>query len=148
VPYVAITEDDVLTVLAGPELAGYRAAALADGQADPVAAAIADVTEYIRGFVAGCRGNVLGETGIPARLKTTALDLLAVRIPGRVGRSPKPGRKDAADKAEALLKLVAECRFAVDQPDSGAESAEPEAAPSPSFSGRERRDSRRERDGL
>jgi hypothetical protein len=149
VPWITLTEEHVLTVLAGPELAGYRAAALADGQDDPVEATLADVTEYIRGFVAGCASNTLGEAGtIPARLKTVALDLLAVRIPQRVGRSPKPGRKDAADKADALLKLVAQCRFAVDVPESGTESDEEESAPSPSFSGRDRRNARLERDGL
>ena len=148
--WITLAEADVLTVLSGPELEGYRAAALAQGQDDPVQPAIDDVTEEVRGFVAACAKNTLGPIGtIRSRLKTTALDLLAVRIPLRVARSPKSGRKDAAERSEARLKLVGECKFSIADPTSDeGTSAESESSPSPSFRGRDRRDARREHSGL
>ena len=135
-PWVAITEADVVKVLAGPELDSYRSAALEDGQADPVAPAIDAVTQEIHGYVQACARNVLGPDGtIPSRLLDCALALLAVRIPARVGRDPRPVRKDAAAAALAQLKDVAACKFMVDPPAPDLPpSTEPSSAPSPHIS--------------
>lgn len=135
--WITLAEADVLTVLSGPELAGYRAAALADAQADPVQPTLDDVTGDVRGYVAACNKNTLGPDGtIPARLKSAALDLVAVRIPSRVGRSPKPGRKELAEQAIEKLKAVAACKFGIadPQPDQLPVSDETPAAPAPSIS--------------
>src|ERR1700749_3839015 len=93
-------EADVLTVLSETELATYRAAALAAGQADPLAPTLAQVVDLVRGYVGAYRPNTLGEPGtIPQKLLATALDLVAVRLPQRVGVTPKDVRKTAADQA-------------------------------------------------
>lgn len=142
--WIEIAEADVLTVLAGPELAAYREAALADGQADPVQPAIDAITEDVRGYVAGCAKNTLGPDGtIPKRLLRDALALIAVDIPGRVGKTPKDVRKTKAAEALEKLKLVARCQYAIADPSDDQEaSTEASPAPAPSFAGRDRRDAR------
>lgn len=145
--WITITEADLLTVLSGPELAGYRAAAKADGQVDPVAPTIAQVVDLVRGYVGGNTSNTLGTAGtIPSKLLAPAIDLIAVRIPGRVGRAPKSGRKSAADEAIKLLEQVARGAFDIEEPLTP--GTEQPSAPHPSFSGRKRRDARKDQDGL
>jgi hypothetical protein len=150
VAWITITEADLLEALSGDELAAYRSAALALDQPDPVAEMMVKVTNYIRGRVGGCAKNVPGPAGtIPDELLDAACALLAVRIPNRVGRSPKAGRADAAKDAVDLLKDVAACRFAIVAPETAAPEAEqPANAQRPSFSGRPRRDVRREQSGF
>ena len=109
-----LTEADVLTVLAGPELTAYRQAALAAGQADPVAPVIEQVTDLVRGYVAACAHNTVpAGSQIPTKLKSVALDIIAVRIPQRVGRDPKQVRKDAAAQAFKILEGIAACRIRI-----------------------------------
>jgi len=119
VSWIEITEADVLTVMSGPELAAYRAAALKAGQADPLAPTIAQVIKEVRGYIGGCVKNRLadGET-IPPSLLMAALDIIASRIPQRVNESPEQGRKDKENAAIALLKDVSTCKFAIEQPSS------------------------------
>ncbi|MCW5559874.1 MAG: hypothetical protein KIT22_18810 [Verrucomicrobiae bacterium] len=146
-PWIAIGEDDVLTVLSGKELDAYRAAALAEGQPDPVIAVIAQVVDLVRGYVGAWSGNVLGEGNtIPSKLLATALDLISVRIPQRVGRDPKQVRKDAAASAITLLEQVAAGKFNIESPATPA--AELSYSPRPKISRPTRRFSRADEDGL
>lgn len=148
-PWITIIEADLLTAISGPELAGFRDAALADGQADPVAPTIAQVIELVRGYVGACKNNSLGPTGtIPKKLLPPALDLIAVRIPGRVGKSPKAGRKDAAEAATTLLQQVAKCMFDIEEPIEFSAEQPVTGTGRPSFSGRRRRNVRGEHDGI
>lgn len=147
--WIAITESELLTVLSAPELEGYREAALADAQPDPVEPTIAQVVDLVRGYVAACSRNLLGAEGtIPSKLIAPAIDLIAVRVPGRVGKSPKPGRKDAGEAAIKLLEQVAACKYALEEPTVPSEEQASVSVGKPSFSGRARRDVRRESDGL
>lgn len=146
--WITITEADVLTALSGAELSALRGAALATGQADPVAPTIAQVTDLVRGYVGGCTRNTLGPAGtIPQKLLPTALDLLAARIPRRVDRSPSKGREQAEKDALELLGSVAACKFDIEEPLTATDEKS-SAAQRPSFSGRPRRDVRREQDGF
>ncbi len=107
-----------MTVLAGPELSAYRSAALGAGQADPMASEITYVTNMVRGRVAACLRNRLGpEETIPEKLMSAACDILAVRIPKRAaGKNPTKSREEAQKDALDLLKDVAACHFAIDDP--------------------------------
>src|SRR5262249_19876817 len=125
-------ESDVLTVLSETELATYRAAATADGQADPLAPTLAQVVDLVRGYVGAWKSNTLGLPGtIPQKLLAPALDLVAVRLPQRVGVAPKEVRRDAAEQAVRLLERVSSGDFNIEEPDD----ATPEAtsAPRPSI---------------
>jgi hypothetical protein len=145
--WITITENDLLTVLSGPELDAFRATAKADGQADPVAPTITQVIDMVRGYVGGNKINLLGPTGtIPAKLLAPALDIIAVRIPSRVGKAPKSGRKDAADAAVKLLEQVARGAFDIEEPiEPGPDQP---SAGRPTFAGRPRRNVRGESHGL
>jgi len=120
----AITEDDVLTVLAGPELEAIRAAALKAGQVDPLQPTIDDVTDMVRGYVAGCATNQLGPDGtIPAKLMRPALNILAVDMPNRVRQSIPDARKEARKEAIRILEQVANCKFHIEAPATPSEEA-------------------------
>lgn len=133
--WISPTENDLLTSLSETELASYRSAALASGQADPVAPTLAQIVDLVRGYVGAYRPNVLGAAGtIPQKLLAPAVDLVAVRLPQRVGVTPKDVRKAAADAAIRLLEQVAAGDFNIEEPDVA--SAETTSAPRPTISAR------------
>ena len=132
--WIIPTENDLLTTLSETELATYRAAALAGGQADPVAPTLAQVVDLVRGYVGAYRSNTLGDAGtIPQKLLAPLIDLVAVRLPQRVGVPPKDVRKAAGDQAIRLLEQVAAGVFNIEEPDSF--TLETTEAPSPSIVG-------------
>jgi hypothetical protein len=145
--WIIPTENDVLTVLSETELATYRAAATATGQADPVAPTLAQVVDLVRGYVGAYRPNTLGAAGtIPQKLLAPALDLVAVRLPQRVGVPPKDVRKAAADQAVRLLEQVAAGTFNIEEPEEV--SDETTSAPRPSIAARHRNFNRRTEEGV
>jgi hypothetical protein len=145
--WIIPAESDLLTTFSETELATYRAAALATGQADPVAPTLAQVVDLVRGYVGAYKPNTLGLPGtIPQKLLAPALDLAAVRLPQRVGVPPKEVRQAAANRAIRLLEQVAAGVFNIEEPDAA--TSETTAAPSPSICGHRRRFDHREEDGV
>lgn len=143
--WAALTEADVLTVMSGPELEGIRAAALRAGQADPVAPTIVDVTDLVRGYIAV--SSSLGADGtLPSKLQTTALDIIASRIPQRVNRNPSQGRRDKEKEAIRLLERVADGKFRVEEPTT--KSEESTGSVTPVISAPKRRFTRDSQDGI
>src|SRR5258707_10401796 len=144
--WITPAESDVMTVLSETELAAVRAAALASGQADPLAPTLAQVVDLVRGYVGAYRPNTLGLPGtIPQKLLAPALDLVAVRLPQRVGGSPKEGRQMAASRAVRLLEQGAAGTFNIEEPDSP--TTETTSAPTPSISANNRGFTRCTEDG-
>jgi len=145
--WIIPTENDVLTVLSETELAAFRAAATANGQADPLAPTLAQVVDLVRGYVGAYRPNTLGLPGtIPQKLLAPALDLVAVRLPQRVGVSPKEVRKSAADQAVRLLEQVASGVFNIEEPEDA--TSETTSAPRPSIEAGRRHFARRDEEGV
>jgi hypothetical protein len=145
--WITPAESDLLTTISETELATYRAAALAGGQADPVAPTLAQVVDLVRGYVGAYRPNTLGAAGtIPQKLLAPAIDLVAVRLPQRVGVPPKDVRKAAADAAVRLLEQVAAGDFNIEEPDEG--STEITSAPRPSIHARRPHFTPRSEEGL
>jgi len=145
--WIIPTEADLLTSLSETELATYRAAAVASGQADPVAPTLAQVVDLVRGYVGAYRPNVLGAAGtIPQKLLAPTVDLVAVRLPQRVGVMPKDVRKAAADAAIRLLEQVAAGDFNIEEPDVA--STETTSAPRPTISAHQPRFDHRQEEGV
>lgn len=123
----AILESDILTRISGPELEGFRNAALASGQEDPVDDVITQITDQVRGYCAANNAITLGAAGtIPERLLGPALDIIAVEIQLRAAGSiidPDEERRKKAERAYRLLQDVAAGRFAVEDTD-GTESSQ------------------------
>src|SRR5476649_429665 len=135
--WILPTESDVLTVLSESELSTYRAAATASGQADPLAPTLAQVVDLVRGYVGAYKPNTLGLPGtIPQKLLAPALDLVAVRLPQRVGVSPKDVRQAAATQAIQILEQVANGVFNIEEPDTA--TSEVSSAPKPTIEARPR----------
>lgn len=145
--WITPAESDVLTVLSETELATYRAAATATGQADPVTPTLAQVVDLVRGYVGAYRPNTLGPAGtIPQKLLATALDLVAVRLPQRIGVSPKDVRQTAAAAAIALLERVAAGQFNIEEPETATD--ETTSAPRPTIEARRRHFTPRQEEGV
>jgi len=145
--WIIPTENDLLTTLSETELATYRAAALAGGQADPVAPTLAQVVDLVRGYVGAYRPNTLGDAGtIPQKLLAPLIDLVAVRLPQRVGVPPKDVRKAAGDQAVRLLEQVAAGVFNIEEPD--VVSTEITSAPRPTIAAHRPRFNWRREEGV
>jgi hypothetical protein len=107
--WVVITESDLLTRVSGAELSSLRAAALADGQADPVAQTIEIVTNEILGYLPRSVTPSAANT-IPSRLLSAALDRVAWLLMSRPGAmiiDTNDARKDANTAAIKLFESVA-----------------------------------------
>jgi hypothetical protein len=145
--WIIPAESDLLTAFSETELATYRAAALASGQADPVAPTLAQIVDLVRGYVGAYRPNTLGAEGtIPQKLLAPAIDLAAVRLPQRVGVAPKDVRKAAGDQAIRLLEQVAAGVFNIEEPDEA--STETTSAPRPTICARRAHFTPRAEEGL
>jgi hypothetical protein len=147
--WITLTEADVLTRLSGPELAALKTAALQGGQANPLPEVLSQITREVRGYVANCDRNRLGEGAtIPDELESAALSRiryeLATRLP--VSSLLTPARTQANADALTLLRDTAACRFTLEQP--ATPSPEVLAAPSrPRITPRARTHRRQDGDG-
>ena len=117
--WITLTESDVLTRLSGPELSALKTAALGAGQGNPLPEVIAQVVREVRGHVAACDRNRLGEgQTIPDELLGAALNRiryeLVTRLP--VASLLTDARREANRDATALLGRVAACQFAIVAP--------------------------------
>jgi hypothetical protein len=119
--WITLTESHIATGITGGELDAARTKALDAGQPSPVDDVISQTVRYVRSRVAACASNSLGAAGtIPDELLAAAIDIavyrLAKRLPGKI--LAKQERIDAADKAEALMRDVAACKLALEQPET------------------------------
>lgn len=121
-PWISVTESDVKDRLSGPELTAYKTAALATGQTDPLPGIITQTVNEARGYIAACTQNKLG-TGetIPDKLLQSVVAIvryrLITRLPMNAG-SLLETRRVEYDDAMRLMREVAACRFAVEEPES------------------------------
>lgn len=143
------TQADVLAALSGPERDAVQTAALAAGQADPVAAALATAVDEARGRIAANRENKLGLAGtIPA---TVLHHVVAIARWRMLSRLPVPElatetRRGEYDAALAFFRDVAAGRVAIETP--AAESDEARPLRRPSISGRAGTYGRASQEGL
>jgi len=123
--WAAITEADLLNHISGTELESLRAAALADGQDDPVSPSITQVTNKVRGYVASCAENNLDSdtTKIPDRLMADACAMVIAAIIGRIpGYMLDEDKRTALSNALKLMEKVASCDYAIEDPSSGSDA--------------------------
>jgi phage gp36-like protein len=128
--WIILAEADILTAANAPSLAAARTLVLKSGQADPLAEILAQVTAEVRGRVAACSRNTLGEEGtIPDECKSAAIDLCVYRLCKRLGAALLTSAvTEANSQAAAFLRDVARCDVAIvppataatDQPAGGA----------------------------
>lgn len=147
--WIVITEADVITKLSGPEKAAMNSAALQPLQIPPLPEVIEQVVKEIRGYVAACARNTLGDgLTIPDELLGTAITRIRFELATRL---PVPSlltedRRRANEAAITLLRDVAACDFAIVSPETP--SAEEVGAPSPKWKARRKEFSRRQQDGI
>lgn len=121
----ALTETDLLSRLSATELERVRAKAV-EMEGDPIADAITQVVDEVRGYIAGNGSVTMGAAGtLPPRLIGVALDILVPVVYRRVGGvmvDLDDQRTKAADEARKLLRDVAAGKFVVTDGASGAEA--------------------------
>jgi hypothetical protein len=122
--YITITEADVLTKLSGPEIAAMKTAAMQAAQTNPLPEIIEQVVGEVRGRVAACTKNILGDgETIPQELLGAAINRIRFELATRL---PVPGlltaaRDKANDQAIAMLRDVSRCEVAIVGPEVPAE---------------------------
>jgi hypothetical protein len=117
--WTTLAESDVLTRLTGAELTATKSAALASGQSSPLADILTQVIQEVRGRVAACSQNRLGDGAtIPAELRGAALDIVRYRLLTRlpVASLVTSARETEYRDALSLLRDVASCQFRIEQP--------------------------------
>lgn len=144
--WVTITEDDFNRKMAGPETNALKTKVLAAGQANPLPEIIADVVNEVRGYVAVKNTLAAGAT-IPDKLESAALAIIRFRLATRLPVSTllTDDRRTENKDALALLKMVAQGDYAIDEPEDVSE--EVIGTPSPSMKKKCRRFTRRSQDG-
>ncbi|NQT93226.1 MAG: hypothetical protein HQ559_10730, partial [Lentisphaerae bacterium] len=117
----------------GGEVSALKTAALAVGQTNPLTEVIEHVVNEIRGHVGACSQNTLGAgSTIPDKLLSAALAMIRFHLASRLPRFPfDETRKLAYVNAESLMRRVADCKFAIEEPE--AEDTEDLTSPSPSI---------------
>ena len=129
--WTTITEATLHEALTEGEVSAVQSAALASGEPDPVPETIRKVVGEVRGYIGACEKNKLGPLDtVPDQLVSAALSIIRFRL---LNRFPELGlqtdaRKSEYDNALVLLRDVAACRFAVEQPP--ADEVGPEVMPS------------------
>lgn len=138
-PWIILTEMDLASTLAGPEIEKIKAAALKIGQPDCIEEALREAVDEVRGYIAGCAINTMGPEGmIPQRLKAATLDIAAHRVLTRVLMVPNEARKLRWEEANRKLRDVAACRMAVEDPSPAGPAAEQKTGfPAPMVTRRE-----------
>lgn len=119
--WITPTEDHILTRVSGAELEAFRSAALATGQADPVAGTIKIVVDFMWGYIFNCPTvkQADHEAGtLPESAISPFLDIIVPTIQGRPAGAVIEGtngiRLDARSDAMKWLKAAANCEVAVD----------------------------------
>lgn len=117
-----ITTDDLLLKLSGPELDGFRNAALeaSPAQADPVAGVILQVTQTCRGFISRNQNNLpMGAPGtMPETLIGPAVDLIVLDIMSRAAGTildPENQRRKNAEAAREIFRQVAKADIVLEK---------------------------------
>lgn len=146
--WITLTEDDVVTKLSGPETSAMKTAALKVAQIDPLPEVLVQVVREIRGYVAACAANILGDgSTIPDELLGAAISRirfeLATRLP--VASLLTEDRRKANENALTLLRDVAACKFKIVAPNNP--TTEEISSPSPKIKKRCRQFNRRKQDG-
>jgi hypothetical protein len=139
--WVALTENDIATGLTGPEFNAAKTAALKPGQPDPIAEVIVEITREVRARVAACNANTLGPAGtIPDECKRHAIAIAVFCLGKRLPRAVllDEDRRHANNQAVAFLRDVAECKVALEQPETPSDEVVT-SSPPPRWKGRRRR---------
>lgn len=149
--WITPTETHVKEAISGPELEALRAAALADGQADPVEGIMDRVTSRVRREVATCAQNNLGAAGaIPESLldawKALVVWAIMQRPAAAIIDDENESRAKAVTRAERLLERVAACKFAIEEPEEIGD--ETTSTPSPSMTAPSRNFEDADQDGI
>lgn len=148
--WITITTDDVKTRLSGPELTALQTVALSDGQSDPLPEIVSQVVDECRGYVAACASNTLGDgETIPEKLLGAALAMIRYRLATRLPtkRLLTDERVDENKGAVRLLERVADCKFAIEEPETP-EADEKISSPKPSMCTRTRNFTDSTQDGI
>lgn len=124
--WTTLSTDDIKGRLTGAEFTALTTVARSSGQSadDIIAQALDDTTRRVRGYVAACAHNTLGETGtIPDELKSAALALVRefffTRLPGMKSLNDETRQKEL-ERAVQELRDTAKCQFAIVPPETAA----------------------------
>lgn len=140
-PWIQITEADLLKTKMAPLLSALRSAALDPSQDDPVEAITADVIVRVRNKVSTCATNKVdaNTSTIPASLKSLACRMIIREAKGRLELDLTEDERRERDIDERELTAVSRCDLVVDQADIPEAPKVQAVQPGPTISARRRR---------
>lgn len=149
-PWVTITTDDLDNTKLAPLVSALRTAALASGQADPVAAITTTVIDRLRRTVAACRANRVDAdtTRIPQSLKALACRMIIREAKDRLEIELTDTERKAWDVDERELREIAACALPVDEADNAGAPAVQSTQPGPAIRARQKKFSREQQEGV
>lgn len=149
-PWITITEADLLKTKMAPLVSVLRSAAIDPGQDDPVEAITSDVISRIRNKVSTCATNKVDATTttIPASLKALACRMILREAKGRLDMDLTEDERRERDIDERELTAVARCELVVDQADVPTAPPVQAVQPGPTISARKKRFGRDQQSGV
>lgn len=149
-PWITLTEADLLKTKMAPLVSVLRSAAIDPGQDDPVEAITADVISRIRNKVSTCATNKVDviATTIPASLKALACRLIIAEAKNRLEIPLTEDERRQRDIDESELNRVARCEMVVDQAEVPTAPLVQSVQPGPTISARPKRFGRDRQDGV
>lgn len=116
-PWIIITEANLLKTKMAPLVSVLRSAAIDPGQDDPVEEITADVISRIRNKVSTCATNKVDAdpTKIPESLKALACRMVIIEAKGRLEMPLTEDERTQQSIDEKELTAVSRCELVVDQ---------------------------------
>lgn len=122
IDWITLNEQGLQATLAGPELAAYKTAATAVGQANPVLEIIEQVVAEVAGFIAASDNPVTPPAGqVPRNLARASYAIVRYRLITRLpinAQTMLEHRLREYDDALAMLRAVARGDFVIGTPDA------------------------------
>jgi hypothetical protein len=147
-PWITITEADLLATKMAPLVSALRSAAIDPSQDDPVTAITADVIARVRNKVSSCSTNKVEQdaTKIPASLKALACRMIIREAKGRLDMDLTEDERTQQTIDERELTAVSRCELVVDQAETPETPPVQALQPGPTINARTRR--YRDQDGV
>ena len=121
--WITLAESNLQASLSGSEIEAFKTAALAEGQADPVAELLARITLHVRGYVAAGKWRMGPDGTVPPTLARAAVALCVMDVMSRPAAAvidDEAGtRAKAGAAAQRTLEAAAGRGMTVEDPDTG-----------------------------
>ena len=150
--WVTITEEEIKTAMTAKERDIFGMTVVDGTPSDRVPGILSDVTALVRSYIGSCERNQLDANAelIPRMAMHHALAIARWRLLTSIPKyAPGDARKEEYDRAIIFLEDMAKCKVMPPRPlNPEGEMSTPQVSNSPQITGRKRRFSQSDQDGI